>query len=75
MCAFPKIRSGSLRTGFRVTRAKPWGNVGQERPVKDRKILPQRHQLPGAPGRRGRKTRVLSGFRDGTVFADPFAVK
>src|SRR6266446_9252265 len=41
-----------------------------------RKILPQRHQLPGSPDRsRCKKPRFYSVFEHGTGFADPWAGK
>jgi hypothetical protein len=43
--------------------------------IEGRKILPQRHQLPGQPDRlRHQKSRFYWLSRDGTAFADPFAL-
>src|SRR6266404_7694602 len=60
---------------FRVTRASLAGNAGKIN-VSRRKILPQRHQLPGKmDGSRYRKPTFYWLFRAGTAFADLWAVK
>src|SRR6266446_5300334 len=75
MCAFPNNQFRSVRNGFRVTRASPAGNAG-EIARWGRKILPQRHQLPGSLDlSRCKKPRFYSVFDDGTAFADPSAGK
>src|ERR1700686_3199396 len=74
MGVFPKKVFGRAE-GFRVTRASPAGNAGKSA-GEGRKILPRRHQLPGA------KLPVCCGkplfywvFRAGTAFADLDAVR
>jgi Ca2+-binding EF-hand superfamily protein len=73
MCVFPG--SAEHEEGFSGNTRKAWGQCGQQR-APGRKILPERHQLPGEPDDfRCKKPRFYWVFSDGTALADQSAWK
>jgi len=62
MGAFPKNQSGSLADRLSGNTRQAGGQCGTKTAAEDRKILPRRHQLPGAPGYSSGRKPAFIGF-------------